>query len=92
MFFVYFHVIGVPPQDMDLYDESRALIYTGPVSRRTRSDTGWSGWTEYSAALLDNNCKSLYLVGDLQGLITLDSHLDTRGEAIEWDRETISHV
>ncbi|KIK10379.1 hypothetical protein K443DRAFT_670999 [Laccaria amethystina LaAM-08-1] len=42
--------------DMDLYDESRTFVYSGPVSRRARSETGFSsgGWTELVAALLDN--------------------------------------
>lgn len=44
---------------MDLYDESRSLIYTGPVMRRTKSETGLTEkWAELSAALLDNYCKS----------------------------------
>lgn len=48
-------------QDMDLYDESRTLVYSGPVSRRARSETGFSsgGWTELVAALLDNFCEAL---------------------------------
>ncbi|KAJ3913880.1 hypothetical protein F5877DRAFT_83360 [Lentinula edodes] len=46
--------------DMDLYDKGRSLVYSGPVSRKNRSEgsvTGsWSGsgWTDLSAALLDN--------------------------------------
>ncbi|KAL0580975.1 hypothetical protein V5O48_001067 [Marasmius crinis-equi] len=37
--------------DMDLYDNSRSLIYTGPTFRRSRSG---HGWIEHSCALLDN--------------------------------------
>ncbi|CAA7267017.1 unnamed protein product [Cyclocybe aegerita] len=41
--------------DMDLYDDSRTLVYTGPVIRRAKSDTGFSEkWTDLVAALLDN--------------------------------------
>ncbi|KAJ3783008.1 hypothetical protein GGU11DRAFT_848965 [Lentinula aff. detonsa] len=46
--------------DMNLYDKSRSLVYSGPVSRKNRSEgsvTGsWSGsgWADLSAALLDN--------------------------------------
>ncbi|KAF5327789.1 hypothetical protein D9619_004947 [Psilocybe cf. subviscida] len=41
--------------DMDLYDDSRTLVYSGPVARRSKSDTGFSDkWLDYSAALLDN--------------------------------------
>lgn len=43
---------------MDLYDESRTLVYTGPVLRRVRTETGFSEkWSELVAALLDNYCK-----------------------------------
>ncbi|KIK63091.1 hypothetical protein GYMLUDRAFT_163599 [Collybiopsis luxurians FD-317 M1] len=46
--------------DMDLYDKGRTLVYSGPLSRRNRSEgsvtSSWSGsgWTDLSAALLDN--------------------------------------
>ncbi|PPQ99136.1 hypothetical protein CVT24_009326 [Panaeolus cyanescens] len=41
--------------DLDLYDKSRSLVYTGSVYRRARSDTGFSEkWVELEAALLDN--------------------------------------
>ncbi|KAF8910664.1 hypothetical protein CPB84DRAFT_1842646 [Gymnopilus junonius] len=41
--------------DMDLYDESRTLVYTGPVLRRVRTETGFSEkWSELVVALLDN--------------------------------------
>ncbi|KAF8149926.1 hypothetical protein B0H34DRAFT_731762 [Crassisporium funariophilum] len=41
--------------DMDLYDESRSLAYTGPVLRKAKSDTGFSEkWLDLVAALLDN--------------------------------------
>lgn len=47
---------------MDLYDKGRSLVYSGSVARKNRSEgsvTGsWSGsgWTDLSAALLDNYC------------------------------------
>ncbi|KAG7089591.1 hypothetical protein E1B28_011258 [Marasmius oreades] len=37
--------------DMDLYDNNRTLIYSGPASRRSRSGHGWQ---EQFCALLDN--------------------------------------
>ncbi|KAF9025814.1 hypothetical protein BDZ89DRAFT_1068060 [Hymenopellis radicata] len=37
--------------DMDLYDDSRTLIYAGPVARRIRSS---STWNDLTLALLDN--------------------------------------
>ncbi|KAF8806960.1 hypothetical protein BYT27DRAFT_7101268 [Phlegmacium glaucopus] len=41
--------------DMDLYSESRSLVYSGPVVRRGRSETGISSvWSDLVAALLDN--------------------------------------
>jgi hypothetical protein len=48
-------------QDMDLYDKGRTLVYSGPLARRNRSDNSMtgsfsSGWTDLSAALLDNFC------------------------------------
>jgi hypothetical protein len=43
---------------MDLYDESRSLIYIGPVMRRLKSDTSLTEkWTDLVAALLDNYCQ-----------------------------------
>ncbi|KAF9557432.1 hypothetical protein CPC08DRAFT_640312 [Agrocybe pediades] len=41
--------------DMDLYDESRTLVYIGTVFRRNRSETGLTEkWVELTAALMDN--------------------------------------
>lgn len=43
---------------MDLYDESRTLVYLGPIYRRSRSETGFTEkWTELTGALMDNYCK-----------------------------------
>lgn len=43
---------------MDLFNETRSLVYLGPVLRRARSDTGFTtAWSELVAALLDNYCK-----------------------------------
>ena len=39
---------------MDLYDDSRTLVYSGPLARRQRSETDWHGWNDYFVALLDN--------------------------------------
>ncbi|KAJ7593119.1 hypothetical protein C8J56DRAFT_930435 [Mycena floridula] len=41
--------------DLDLYDESRTLVYMGPVIRYAKTETGWTGWSDLSAALLDNH-------------------------------------
>ena len=38
---------------MDLYDDSRTLIYSGPLARKSRSDN-WHSWSELLVALLDN--------------------------------------
>jgi len=43
---------------MDLFSESRSLVYSGPVLRRGRGGTGLSTvWLDLVAALLDNYCK-----------------------------------
>lgn len=43
---------------MDLFTESRSLVYIGPVLRRGRSETGiTTAWIDLVAALLDNYCK-----------------------------------
>jgi hypothetical protein len=43
---------------MELYDESRSLVYLGPVMRRSKGDSGFSEkWTDLVAALLDNYCE-----------------------------------
>ncbi|EMD33527.1 hypothetical protein CERSUDRAFT_87363 [Gelatoporia subvermispora B] len=39
--------------DMDLYDESRTLIYQGPLARRFKSEVAYS-WADLHVALLDN--------------------------------------
>ncbi|TFK40376.1 hypothetical protein BDQ12DRAFT_680852 [Crucibulum laeve] len=42
--------------DMDLYDESRTLVYSGPVIRKIRTETGLSStWSNLFGALLDNH-------------------------------------
>ena len=43
---------------MDLYDDSRTLVYMGPLARRQRSELDWHGWNDYTVALLDNYCES----------------------------------
>ncbi|CAK5268518.1 unnamed protein product [Mycena citricolor] len=40
--------------DMDLYADTRSLVRLGPVARWNRTETGLSGWTDLTAALLDN--------------------------------------
>ncbi|KAF8896352.1 hypothetical protein BD779DRAFT_1668158 [Infundibulicybe gibba] len=40
--------------NMDLYYEGRTLVHSGPASRRTRTDAGWSAWSDLMVALLDN--------------------------------------
>ncbi|CCM01400.1 uncharacterized protein FIBRA_03451 [Fibroporia radiculosa] len=39
--------------DLDLYDESRTLVHSGPLARRYRSDMGYN-WADLHVALLDN--------------------------------------
>ena len=39
---------------MDLYDDSRTLVYSGPLARKQRSEMDWHGWNDYFVALLDN--------------------------------------
>ena len=38
---------------MDLYNESRTLVYSGTLARRMRSDVGHT-WVDLHVALLDN--------------------------------------
>ncbi|KAG5650366.1 hypothetical protein H0H81_012481, partial [Sphagnurus paluster] len=41
--------------ELDQYDESRTLVYSGPLTREGRSDSGWSAQTlELTGSLLDN--------------------------------------
>ncbi|KIM84853.1 hypothetical protein PILCRDRAFT_817654 [Piloderma croceum F 1598] len=40
--------------DMNVYEESRTLVYSGSLTRRQRSETDWHGWNDYFVALLDN--------------------------------------
>jgi hypothetical protein len=41
-------------QDMDMYDEKRTLVHSGPLARRARQETEWCGWNDHYVALLDN--------------------------------------
>ncbi|KAH7930131.1 hypothetical protein BV22DRAFT_1028615 [Leucogyrophana mollusca] len=41
--------------DIDWYDESRSLMYSGTLARRAKSDMDWShSWNDLFVALLDN--------------------------------------
>ncbi|KAG6901795.1 hypothetical protein C0995_007821 [Termitomyces sp. Mi166 len=41
--------------DMDLYDDSRTLVYSGPLTRLGRSESGWSAqMMELTGSLLDH--------------------------------------
>lgn len=40
--------------DLDWYNESRSLVYSGPVARRSKSEMDWHPWTDLFVALLDN--------------------------------------
>jgi hypothetical protein len=78
------HAIGF--QDMDLYDDSRTLVHSGPLARRQRSETDWHGWNDLSVALLDNYCKfsSRLSMSVIQMLTsTLTSHNDQGGSPSE---------
>jgi hypothetical protein len=46
-----------PLQDLDLQDESRTLVHSGPLARQ-KSDT-WRSWSDVFGALLDNYCARL---------------------------------
>ena len=50
---------------MDLRDDSRTVVYSGPVVRRTRGETGFLNWTDLTATLLDNYCESFLAVHHL---------------------------
>ncbi|KAG2157870.1 uncharacterized protein EDB93DRAFT_730686 [Suillus bovinus] len=40
--------------DLDWYNESRSLVYSGPVARRSKSEMDWHPWTDLFVVLLDN--------------------------------------
>ncbi|KAF8507665.1 hypothetical protein JB92DRAFT_2832700 [Gautieria morchelliformis] len=50
--------------DMDLYNENRTLIYSGPLARKQRSEH-WGGWTDLEVGLLDNYGGYLYVISSL---------------------------
>lgn len=39
---------------MDLQDDRRALIISGTLARKQRTELDWSGWNDYYVVLLDN--------------------------------------
>ncbi|KAG0706814.1 hypothetical protein DFH29DRAFT_900165 [Suillus ampliporus] len=40
--------------DLDWYNESRSLVYSGPLARRSKFEMGWHSWNDLFVALLDN--------------------------------------
>lgn len=40
--------------DLDWYDNHRQMFMQGPLSRRTRRDVEWHGWSDLYVGLLDN--------------------------------------
>ncbi|EGN99254.1 hypothetical protein SERLA73DRAFT_168758 [Serpula lacrymans var. lacrymans S7.3] len=40
--------------DIDRYDESRSLVYSGPLARRSKSEMDWHGWNDLLVVLFDN--------------------------------------
>ena len=75
---------------MDLKDVSRTVFYSGPVVRRTRGDTGFLGWTDLTATLLDNYCELARY--PLFPMPILYSHLDSRCEKSERGCEATANV
>jgi hypothetical protein len=53
--FMYFESPSDPLiEDMDLYDESRTLLYSSSVARRVRSEASFHEWDDLVMSLLDN--------------------------------------
>jgi hypothetical protein len=57
----------VTPQDLDLLDENRSLLYSGKLLRQPEGSLEWSVWGELFVLLFDNFreynrilCASLY--------------------------------
>ncbi|KAK2460341.1 hypothetical protein APHAL10511_007730 [Amanita phalloides] len=40
--------------DLDLNDDSRTVVYSGPAMRRARGETAFSSWIDLTVTLLDN--------------------------------------
>jgi hypothetical protein len=79
---------------MDLFNESRSLVYFGPVLRRGRSDTGFTtAWSELVAALLDNYCKLPQASGSaFRYLHLFGSYTYARRETSKWRGQTDTGV
>lgn len=56
-------------QDMDLYNEHRTMIHSGPIARKDKNEAGLPSWTDYTAVLLDHYCV-LFLGLERIGLLT----------------------
>lgn len=48
----------LPVQELDRYTDSRSLIHSGTLARRSKSDMDWNPWYDLYIALLDNYCGS----------------------------------
>lgn len=78
---------------MDLYDESRTLVYLGPVMRRRRTDTGFSEkWLELTAALLDNYCRFIFYPDMPISTQAYPSYTHSRRKTLERYRQAFTHV
>lgn len=78
---------------MDLRDDSRTVVYSGPVVRRTRGETGFLNWTDLTATLLDNYCESFLAVHHSLFSIPISySHPDPRCEKGKRDCEAAADV
>ena len=59
-------------QDLDLYDDSRTLLYSGQLARRYTSRTEVTyTWVDLHVALLDNYRKSTYTFGSTRLLLII---------------------
>lgn len=73
---------------MDLYDDSRTVVYSGALARRQRSETDWHGWNDYFIALLDNFREALQPLSMTKPLTLISSRSDAGRNAFRTGLQT----
>lgn len=79
---------------MDLYDQSRTLVYSSPVMRRIRSEAGFQEWHDLVACLLDNyrECFSMSYLPPLKFLPVLLANEEKNPKTLGVRRDLVSRV
>lgn len=80
-------------QELDLYSDTRSLIYAGSLARRSKSEMDWNPWYDLYVALLDNFCRYISLgkmILSAKSIVVLITKEEKRGGVMK--RLVVSRV